>query len=262
MVNLVALKRKREAVLELLNTAYATDVLDTSELEQRIERAQAARTLEALDELVADLEGVEELLPGGLERRQQREATQAPPVARHSEALAVRDVQLVPLDDVPLRRSIVSFFGSTRRGDGWLVPRRTSIWTLFGSTVIDLRDAHLAAGVNRVQAHAAFGSVEVIVPPGLQVEVDGWGVFGSFESIGRPAPARDSAQPVVRVTGIALFGSVEVQERLPGESARQAHRRRKRERKRRRRERRRELRARGADERALPRADLEGDPDR
>jgi hypothetical protein len=41
----------------------------------------------------------------------------------------------------------------------------------------------------------------------------------------------DPDRPILRVRGSAIFGNVEVQTRLPGETERDAHRRRRRERK-------------------------------
>jgi hypothetical protein len=55
-----------------------------------------------------------------------------------------------------------------------------------------------------------LGSIEVVVPPGLAVEVHGSGILGSFESMSRAPGTPDPERPVLRVRGVALLGSVEV----------------------------------------------------
>jgi len=59
------------------------------------------------------------------------------------------------------------------------------------------------------------------------VECEGSSIFGSVENYGGGAVA-DPDRPLLRVRGTAVFGSVEVHTRLPGESAADAWRRHKR----------------------------------
>jgi hypothetical protein len=61
----------REATAKLLRDAHAEGRLDTSELEERLERCYAARTQGELDQLVADLPGAfsTRARDGGWQRR-------------------------------------------------------------------------------------------------------------------------------------------------------------------------------------------------
>ena len=53
--------------------------------------------------------------------------------------------------------------------------------------------------------------------------------MGGFELKAGDAAALSPAHPVLRLSGLAIMGGVETETRLPGESARDAKRRRKRQ---------------------------------
>jgi hypothetical protein len=73
-----------------------------------------------------------------------------------------------------------------------------------------------------------MGGVQLIVPPTLSVEVSGAAICGGFGHVERIAAQADPDRPVLRVRGVAVFGGVAVETRLPGESERDADRRHKR----------------------------------
>ena len=101
-----------------------------------------------------------------------------------------------------------------------------------GSAVLDFREVALPPGRLVVSALAVMGSVEVIVPPECHVECAGSAVMGSFEQRREYMPHLGGPDgPVLRVDGLALFGSVEIERRQLGESRREAKRRRKLEKK-------------------------------
>jgi len=73
-----------------------------------------------------------------------------------------------------------------------------------------------------------MGGVEILVPPGVRVETSGIGVMGGFESFSQSG---DPAAPLLRISGFALMGGVEIAQRLVGESKRAAKLRQRDERK-------------------------------
>jgi hypothetical protein len=85
--------------------------------------------------------------------------------------------------------------------------------------------------VTEVHAVAFWGGIEVIVPPWLPVETSGVGIMGGFEHRQDSPPTDDPDAPVLRISGVAIMGGVEVTVRLSGESSKEARRRRKEERK-------------------------------
>jgi hypothetical protein len=206
---LVALRDRREAVIQILTDSFANDLLDVEAFDERLARAHQATSVAALDALVADVEP----LPANARRTALVKLDRADALARER----------------PERRTALAIFGSVERSGGWLVPKQLRLVATFGSAVIDVREASFGAGVTELRAYATFGSIEIIVPPNLAVECEGTGIFGSFEH--SATHVADPDRPILRIVGAAVFGSVEIETRLPGESARDARRRRRRERK-------------------------------
>lgn len=195
------LDERRQQTIDRLAAAYADDRLDLEELERRMDSAERADTSEALVPLVADLPAVPEP--------------------------AVASTALVPAGDVPEQRSLVTVFGNVKRDRAWTVPRRLKVVSVFGGTDLDFRKAHLGPGTTEVRVVSVMSGVRLLVPTGLPVEVDGVGILGSFdERVGDPE-AGDEPASRLRVSGLALLSGVEIEDRLPGESRRQARRRRK-----------------------------------
>lgn len=115
----------------------------------------------------------------------------------------------------PTDRSLVCLFGDVKREGRWIVAERTRSVTVFGDTVLDLREASLEKAQVVVRAIVAFGDLKVIVPPGLDVRVTGGLVFGDQKVQRRTDPAPDSPRVNVEVYG--AFGDVKVLELDPGE---------------------------------------------
>ncbi len=206
--DLVHLRAVREQTIEHLSACYANDVFEVDELERRIEQAERAMTVAELEELVADLAPL------------------------RSRALAtagetVPGTAIVRAEDAPQRKTLAAVFGGIDRKGSWVVPRELTVWSVFGGAEIDLREASLAPGENRIKLRAFFGGVTLIVPPGLRVDVEGTGILGGFDDETGEQPPLDPSRPHVAVSGIAIFGGVEVVERHVGESKRQARRRRR-----------------------------------
>ncbi len=56
------------------------------------------------------------------------------------------------------------------------------------------------------------------MPPHLQVECDGVAILGLFEGMDRSAGERGHPDaPLLRITGVAVMGALEISTRLPGE---------------------------------------------
>jgi hypothetical protein len=110
-----------------------------------------------------------------------------------------------------------------------MCPRHLRIIATFGGAELDFREAQMAPGVTELKITALFGGVDIVVPPHLAVECDASAIFGGFEEIHRAPRSLDPDRPVLRITGLAMFGGVSIETRLPGESRRDARKRSKRE---------------------------------
>jgi len=193
---LVALRDRRESVIQILSDGFATDLLDLATFESRTQLAHQANNLAELDPLVADLP---------------------------QSSTALVPYQADPLVERPERKSQLVVFANRERHGAWIVPRELRTTSVFGNAILDFRAARLGAGVTVLRVNAVFGNVEIIVPPQLAVESDGHAVFGNFEDCA--GAIADPERPILRIEGTAVFGNVEISVRLPGESEREARKR-------------------------------------
>ena len=92
---------------------------------------------------------------------------------------------------------------------GWVLSADDVAGAVFGSATQTVSATDLEAGDVSVGAPVAFGSVEIQVPEGVNVERDGLVVFGSTSC--EPAcPGAAADAPTVQVRTFGAFGSVEV----------------------------------------------------
>ncbi len=212
----VVLEKRRERVIDALTEHYAHDHLDEAELERRFDQAYQATALAQLDALTADLPA----LPTPATRD-----AKTPGRPMHGLAMAHPG-------EVRERQFVLAIMGGTERRGVWTPAHNIEAVALMGGVELDFREARFAPGVTQINALAIMGSVEILVPPGVRVESSGIGIMGGFEGIDQTGPPDWEEQPILRISGLALMGAVEVMERLPGESKRDAQRRRREERRR------------------------------
>jgi len=194
----------RERAIAVLSDAFAQDALDVDEFERRVTRVHTTDS-------IADIEAVLEGLPN---------ATTALAVPAPSVALA-------PAGETPDEppQTMYAVFGGVDRRGSWTVPRRFRVVAMMGGVCLDLREARFPRGVIDLEVKAFFGGVQILVPPGLAVEVHGTAIMGGFQNVNRSPPTPDPDAPLLRVRGVAVMGGVDISMRLPGETERGARRR-------------------------------------
>ena len=197
------LEADRERVIQTLCAQFAHDNLDTQELELRFEHAYQAQTSAELRALVAGLP----VLPA--------EAMPQAPLY----GLAPRGQP-----EQQEKRHLVVMSNVRKRGQ-WTPARDTKVTCVMGSAKFDLRDAYILDGETRFDLKVVMGEVELIVPPGLRIEADGFAIMGEFDDA-HSADLSDPRAPVIRVTGTVVMGAARIKTRLPGETGLQAWRRR------------------------------------
>ncbi len=152
----------------------------------------------------------------------------APPVSvKHD--LAVRTT--LPADQISETSVIVGIMGGGSRSGSWIPAKNNWAVGVMGGCDLDFREAQLGPGVTEIRAFAVMGGVSVVVPPDVRVECSGIGIMGGFDHEPTVISTADPHAPVIRVTGVAIMGGVEVTVRHPGETARDARVRLKAERK-------------------------------
>jgi hypothetical protein len=201
----VPLEQTRQRVIQQLCGHFAVDNLTAEGLEERLDRAHAAATLEELRALTADL-----------------------PVVAEGQVPAGPRSFATP-GHLADRQLIVGVMGGAERKGVWTPPRELYVVALMGGVALDFREARFGPGVTEVRVVAIMGGAEIIVPPGVHLDMSGVALMGGFAQQGRVEPPTDPDAPVLRIGGFAMMGGVDVQVRHPGERARDARRREKRE---------------------------------
>lgn len=167
----------RERVIALLNEAAGDGRLTLGEHSERVEHAYAARTLGELAPLTADL--------------------------------ALPSAQPIRLDS---RRPVAGIFGRERRDGRWVVPERLMVTAVLGEVVLDLRQALLQSHRTTIVATLFGGTVQLIVPDGITVEVTGTAVLSrqSGEPGLRQANPGQPEMPVIEVRAMSVGGRVKI----------------------------------------------------
>jgi hypothetical protein len=199
----------RDRVIARLSDHFAHDALDVEEFERRVTVAQTAEDPGQIEALLGDLPE----LAGS--------ATAVPAV--------VPTVATALVPDERDRDTLYAIFGGIDRRGTWTVPRRMKIVAVFGGANLDLREARFPPGVVDLDVTAVMGGINIVVPPGLAVQMHGSAIMGGFADINRAPANPDPDTPLLRVRGLTMMGGVNVDMRLPGESERGAHKRQRRE---------------------------------
>jgi hypothetical protein len=190
----VPAEKLRDRVMDDLVKHYALERFDLEEFEARTDRVSKAATRSELIAQIADLPPLEG------EERSERLHGPAADRAATSGCSTYSDPKESDF-------AIAIFGGSDLRG-AWRAPRKLSSLCLFGGINIDLRKASIPEGGLAISCACAFGGIDIVVPPGVRLEVRGFGVFGSFD---RPHNYVDDPRaPTVVVEGLALFGGVSI----------------------------------------------------
>jgi hypothetical protein len=188
----------RERVAQVLHTAMAEGRLTVNELEERLDKVYAAKTFGDLEPMLRDL-------PVG------NVGPQLP--------VPVTSAQLpVPSSRIGGRGTssgAVAIMSGTDRKGLWTVPPTFTSFAMMGGIEIDLTQARFEDAETTIQAFAFMGGIEIYVPEDIAVQVNGVGFMGAFENHtqnqGQPVPGA----PLVKITGLAVWGGVDVKRRKP-----------------------------------------------
>ena len=203
----VALHIRREVVIEALSTHFADDALDVDEFEQRVDLAHRATSVAELDELLADLQPPTDVQPS--ESRVQR--GEAPPVS-----VVTRAGLFSPGLIRDRSKRVLSILSEIQRKGTWRVPKRLRVVAFMGAVDLDFREAQFGPGVTEVKVRSVMGGIAIVVPPYLQVECEGRAILGTFEGMEQGTGERDPDAPLLRISGAAIMGAVEIVTRSPG----------------------------------------------
>ncbi|KAB2345083.1 DUF1707 SHOCT-like domain-containing protein [Actinomadura rudentiformis] len=161
----------RDRVVEQLRIAAGDGRLTLDELDERLEKALAARTAGELVELVNDL----------------------------------------PLSGPPAPKDLVQIdvqAATSRREGRWVVPRVLEVTVDSGSVVLDLSTAVITNPTLRIKATVTSGSLRLVTRPGIEVDADQVKVRSGSVQVRTP-PGGDPATFLrVEVAGSVDSGSI------------------------------------------------------
>jgi class 3 adenylate cyclase len=191
---------ERQQVIDALSRATGEGRLTLDEFAERAGEVFAARTRDELDEVVRDLPA-EAGWPG------EAPSGPAPATAPTPGSAGAPDVPPADGGRPGGRRRFVAVMGGSRPRGRWRAAERITAFAFWGGVTIDLRQALIESPTLDITAWAIMGGVNVIVPEGIPVELDGFVLMGGASDHTRPGRPIDGA-PLVRVRARGMWGGV------------------------------------------------------
>ncbi|MFH8658679.1 DUF1707 domain-containing protein [Streptomyces afghaniensis] len=164
----------RDRTVDVLRVAAGDGRLTLEELEERLEAALSARTVGELAVLTADL-----------------------PEGAGGAGVEAQEVVRIEQEG-----------SSTRRGDGWVVPRRLEIRSAWGEVTLDFTDAVITQDTLHIDLDMRAGALKLLTRPG--VVVDTGALVTNYSQIKARGAADAPVVLRVRITGEINYGQIEV----------------------------------------------------
>jgi hypothetical protein len=172
----------RDHVVTLLRDHLAVGRLTLDEFSERTGSALAARTRGELDAVLADLPVASEPLPQVARRR--------------------------------ARRWIVAVMGQSESKGRWRPGEHTSVVAVMGECHMDLRRAEIDGPEVVITAVSIMGSIEIVVPEGIDVGLTGLSIMGQRSCKVRDVPVLRGS-PRILIRAFPIMGEVKVRSKTP-----------------------------------------------
>jgi hypothetical protein len=186
---------ERERVAKVLHDSMAEGRLTVGELEERLDTVYAAKTFGELEPVTRDL-----------------------PIASRTNAVALPQPAPSPNSRIGGRgtsSSAIAIMSGTDRKGLWTVPPTFTSIAVMGGVEIDLTEARFEDAETTIQAFALMGGIEIYVPDDIAIQVNGSGFMGAFENHAQDQAQPRPGAPLVKITGLAVMGGVDVKRRKP-----------------------------------------------
>ncbi len=187
----MSLDLEKEQAVQALCAHYAQDHLSTGELEARFDRVYKSTSRTQLDTVLHGLPG----LP---------RTSMAPAPMYH----VAEPTGVLP----PNEKRYVAIFSEVKKEGAWSPTPKIEAKAVFGSILLDLRDADLPPEGITINVDVIFGDATVLLPPGVGADVDCSAVMGGVEDKAQRALP---GAPMVFVRGSTVFGQITVKTKLP-----------------------------------------------
>ena len=180
---------ERQQLTARLKQACVEGRLTLDEFGERTALAVRARTRAELESLTRDL----------------------PAVSAHAAGLATTSPAALSRPAVSQTLAILS---SADRTGAWRIGEQSRAIAVMGSCKLDLRRAAISAAVTTIDVRVVMGSVNVIVPEGVEVDLDATTIMGSRTAKLKGPPPQPGA-PLIIIRGLVVMGDVTVRDK-PG----------------------------------------------
>ena len=170
----------RNQMVEVLRSYCGEGLLTLDEFSDRVGLVFEATTRSDLDAVVADLPA--------------QQSGRAPVAEGERRKVA---------------HNVVGIMSGARRTGRWRPSQELNAFALMGGCEIDLRQAEIDSAVVTINATALMGGIDIIVPDGIEVELDEFHFMGAVETRLSGVPTIPGT-PLIRVKAFALMGSVVV----------------------------------------------------
>src|ERR1700682_1808430 len=164
---------ERQQTSRRLQGACVEGYLTLEDFSQRVARALAAQTSDELAELTSDL----------------------------------------PVRPAPVRRPSPERTASTKvvlsgveRTGTWRIAETSALLVVLGNCKLDLRRATIAANLTTIHVNVVLGTLEVIVPYGVEVELEASSVLSS-KTLRLTGPGPVGEPPRIVISGVGVGGS-------------------------------------------------------
>ncbi len=176
-----SLESLRKETMLLLENNFANGVIDLEEYEKRVDIALNTSIKEDLLRISGDLIPLPE--SGDTEKVE---------LCEHK-----KDEDLM-----------IGVLSEIKRKGRWEPAKNNKVVTFMGGAKLDFTEVDMPYGVTEINFFCLMGSLDIIVPEGVRVELSGLPVMGSVDN--RTRIPEISNAPVLKIRGVALMSSVDV----------------------------------------------------
>ncbi len=176
----------RDRVIDVLRAAVGDGRLDPAEFDERLDAALAARTMEALAPLTADLI--------------------AGPGSRGALTLPLAGTPAEPAAEL---LTINERHGTVRREGRWTLPHRLALRTVWCNVMLDLTSAVRSGPELIIEMRVRGGDVELVLAPGMVVDANELAVRYTTLAISRDAGDNTPETLLIRLVGRIRHGRID-----------------------------------------------------
>jgi class 3 adenylate cyclase len=185
---------QREAAIDALRTAVGAGRINLDEFGDRAALVYGTEHLHEIRAVLADVAPPEVIA--------RLTDTRSTPSTTHGDAGA-----LAPPPPTGAQYVVAVMSGAERKG-AWTASAQVNALAVMGGCKLDFRHAELSAPVTHVNAIAIMGGIDVVVPEGVPVDVEGFVLMGGVDD--KTRGGREPGAPLLRVRAYGLWGGVTV----------------------------------------------------